>query len=71
MFYSVLFYASTKANLIHRDISSTNIILVADETNGFGSRVAYVIDWEFAVAANRQENDKDRSRVVRKNDFIM
>ncbi|PBK74117.1 hypothetical protein ARMSODRAFT_1081098 [Armillaria solidipes] len=62
VFY-VLFYASTKANLIHRDISSTNIILVADETNGFGSRVAYVIDWEFAVAANRQENDRDRSRV--------
>ncbi|SJK97915.1 uncharacterized protein ARMOST_01171 [Armillaria ostoyae] len=58
VFY-VLFDASTQANLIHRDISSTNIILVADETNGFGSRVAYVIDWEFAVALNREETHRD------------
>ncbi|KAK0241381.1 hypothetical protein EDD85DRAFT_397845 [Armillaria nabsnona] len=56
----VLFNASTKANLIHRDISSTNIILVADEKNGFGSRVAYVIDWEFAVAIDRLGQDMHR-----------
>ncbi|KAK0211435.1 hypothetical protein IW262DRAFT_365766 [Armillaria fumosa] len=58
VFY-VLFNASTKANLIHRDISSMNIILVADETHGFGSRVAYVIDWEFAVSSKREEIHRD------------
>ncbi|KAK0226316.1 hypothetical protein IW262DRAFT_758123 [Armillaria fumosa] len=58
----VLFNASTKANLIHRDISSTNIILVADETNSFGSRAAYVIDWEFAVSLNQEGSHWDRWR---------
>ncbi|KAK0494810.1 hypothetical protein EDD18DRAFT_1287774 [Armillaria luteobubalina] len=58
----VLFNASTKANLIHRDISSTNIILVADETNSFGNRAAYVIDWEFAVSLNEEGCHWDRWR---------
>ncbi|KAK0459074.1 uncharacterized protein EV420DRAFT_301893 [Desarmillaria tabescens] len=57
--HSVLYNAITLANVMHRDISSTNIILVADKIHNFGKRVAYVIDWEFAVAASRQGKHED------------
>ncbi|KAK0459079.1 uncharacterized protein EV420DRAFT_1642074 [Desarmillaria tabescens] len=57
--FHVLYKAITLADIMHRDISSTNIILVADEMHNFGNRVAYVIDWEFALAANRQGKHRD------------
>lgn len=56
--------AYQKTNLIHRDISVGNIILVRESPDG--PRKGYLIDWELACDASRESDSPRRAqRIVR------